>query len=124
METLEIEKQELDGGWACLLLAGTVNTKTLDILSEALDALRKEKRFLVKMDFSQVAYVSTAGVDLLLEAFSWIRRNGGDMVLVAVPRYLREVFDTLGVGSLLRMEDDISSIALEPWRATKPPVVG
>lgn len=107
MENLEISIEEFSGAGVSIRLAGQITDKTLDPLACLLGQLRKRGISRLRLHLNQVAYVSTAGTDLLLETLQWVRQLGGEVVLAGASRQLQEVFELLGVASMFRLEETL-----------------
>jgi anti-anti-sigma factor len=58
----------------------------------------------IQLDFKQLAYVSSAGLRVLLLAEKTAKAKGGKMVLVNVSPEVMEVFEMTGLSEILTIE--------------------
>jgi anti-sigma B factor antagonist len=59
------------------------------------------KRIIV--DFKDLNYISSDGLRVILKATKTIKREDGQIMLCCMRDYVKEVFETAGIGSLLPM---------------------
>ena len=101
MNAMKINKT-IENGKACYALEGRLDTTTAPELEKALkddlgsiDALT--------LDFSNLEYISSAGLRVLLSAHKAMSGKGG-MKVTNVSELVREVFDVTGVSDILVIE--------------------
>ena len=101
MNAMKINKT-IENGKACYALEGRLDTTTAPELEKALkddlgsiDALT--------LDFSNLDYISSAGLRVLLSAHKAMSGKGG-MKVTNVSELVREVFDVTGVSDILVIE--------------------
>lgn len=87
---------EKRGTITLLSLQGRIDASTSIQLEEAfLTAINSgEKHFAV--DFSQIDYISSAGLRVLLSAVKKLKQQDGKMVLAGLKEHVKEVFDIAG----------------------------
>lgn len=92
-----IDKRE---GFVVLKLRGRSNAATSNLLEEKFLALvgRGEKYFLV--EFSNLEYISGAGLRMLLLVAKKLKRANGKIVLFALKDQVKEVFDIAGFSTI------------------------
>ena len=93
----------IDGGTATIALGGHLNTNTAGDLEAALDAAF-ESTYDIVLDFSNLEYLSSAGLRVLVYAQKQVDANGGALRIINVADDVREVFEITGL-------DDIFDIA-------------
>ena len=82
---------------------GLVDTTTSPQLQNAiLQAFQKGNKLV--LDFSQVAYVSSAGLRALLIGQKTANSKGGSMTLIHVPDAVNQVFQMSGFSGILTIE--------------------
>jgi len=81
-------------------LKGRLDASTSNRLEERLLALIDggEKRFVI--DFSQLDYISSSGLRVLLMAAKRLRDANGKIVLSSLKDHIKEVFDIAGFSSI------------------------
>ena len=91
-----------NGDKTTITLSGRLDTTTAPQLQEALipefDAAKH-----IELDFSALAYVSSAGLRVLLMGEKTAKAKGGKQTLVNVSAEIMEVFDMTGFSSILNI---------------------
>ena len=93
---------EINANKAKLALDGRLNTTTAATLENAVNELPAEITELV-MDMEKVAYVSSAGLRVLLAAQKLMNKKGS-LLLTGVCEDVMEVFEMTGVADILTIE--------------------
>ena len=84
-------------------LRGNLNVMTANLLEEKFTALidRGERRLVV--DFSQLDYISSAGLRVFLIAAKKLKSVQGKIVLSSLNAQIKEIFDISGFSSIFPM---------------------
>ena len=85
-----------------IALEGRLDTMTAPELEKELNASLDDSDTLT-MDFANLAYISSAGLRVLLSAHKVMSRKGG-MKVVNVNEIVKEVFDVTGFADILSIE--------------------
>jgi anti-sigma B factor antagonist len=85
-----------------LTLRGTIETTNASGLEETLARIVDESCYRIVVDLGGVTYISSAGWGIFISEIKRIRRNGGDIKLSAMAPQVREVFDLLEFGNILK----------------------
>ena len=85
-----------------LTLRGTIETTNASGLEDTLERIVDEKCYRIVVDLGGVTYISSAGWGIFISEIKRIRRNGGDIKLAAMIPEVREVFDLLEFGNILK----------------------
>lgn len=85
-----------------LTLRGTIETTNASGLEDTLQRIINEKCYRIVVDLGDVSYISSAGWGIFISEIKRIRRNGGDIKLAAMKADVREVFDLLEFGNILK----------------------
>jgi len=85
-----------------LTLRGTIETTNATGLEETLARIMDENCYRIVVDLGGVSYISSAGWGIFISEIKRIRRNGGDIKLAAMAPEVREVFDLLEFGNILK----------------------
>ena len=85
-----------------IALEGRLDTMTAPELEKELNASLNDADTLT-MDFANLAYISSAGLRVLLSAHKVMSRKGG-MKVVNVNEIVKEVFDVTGFADILSIE--------------------
>ena len=99
---MEIIKTQ-DGSKTTFTLEGRLDTSTAPKLQEALIPTFDEAKE-VKLDFAKLAYVSSAGLRVLLMGQKAAKAKGGIMTLADVSNEIMEVFEMTGFDNMLSFE--------------------
>lgn len=89
---------------AILALHGEVNSETVSVMDAQLNELLQQCGRVV-VDFSQTAYVSSAGWSSLVDRCSKTRPVG--VVVAGMQPSVRDVYDLLGMGYVLGAHDTV-----------------
>ncbi|MDR3090840.1 MAG: STAS domain-containing protein [Clostridiales bacterium] len=100
--TLTITKNKTEN--CCVLsLAGRIDTTTaLELQPELEQAIDENKK--VALDFAEAAYVSSAGLRVILAGEKRAKARGSVMTLINVSKDIMEVFDMTGFTDILKFE--------------------
>lgn len=88
-------------------LTGRLDASTVGQLERALAEAQAAGVRAIVIDMSQLTYVSSSGLRVLLSARSAIRKNGGDLFLCALSHSVREVFDMVGFSAIFSLFDTV-----------------
>ena len=81
-------------------ITGSLDSTTAPEAQKSLDAVVAGARK-VALDFSQLDYISSAGLRILLGAAKQLRAKGGTLGMFGLNQSVREVFDISGFSSIL-----------------------
>ena len=96
-------KQTLNNDELIVTLKGEINSSTAPELEEALkDSLDNIKRLV--FDFTELSYISSAGLRVLLVAKKTIDKNDGQMVVRNPNDSIMDVFEITGFKNILDFE--------------------
>ncbi len=88
---------------------GRVDSYTAPQLAEAMDAITNAGRFKVVFDMSDIEYMSSAGLRVLISTQKNCKRyNRGEVVLASVPQRINEALDLAGFVPLFKFFDDVT----------------
>jgi len=91
-----------------LTLRGTIETTNASGLEETLERIVDEKCYRIVVDLTGVTYISSAGWGIFISEIKRIRRNAGDIKLAGMKTEVREVFDLLEFGNILKPYESAS----------------
>ena len=90
-----------------LTIDGSVDLSNVAELQEAFDALFAKGIYRIIVEMERVAFIASAGFGCLLNAREIVLKNGGGLVFAGTNHRVREIFDLLGITSLLRFAPDV-----------------
>lgn len=92
-----------DNKTAIFYLSGKLDTTTATKLQEVL-LIQFEKSNLIKLDFSKIIYISSAGLRVLLMGEKAANERGSKQILINVCPDVMEVFEMTGFSNVLNFE--------------------
>jgi len=103
-----------ENGVALLEVEGEVDAHTARKLDKALKDLLAQGHSRLVLDASQIKYISSAGLRVLLSAQREARQLGGEVRLFGLSAQVRRTFEMAGFGQLLYVSDTRQE-AMEGW---------
>lgn len=89
-------------------VAGRIDSNTAPQLAQAFDAIIGAERFRIVFDMSDVDFISSAGLRVLINVQKTCKRwNRGELVLATVPERVHEALELAGFVPLFRFSDDV-----------------
>jgi anti-sigma B factor antagonist len=87
---------------------GRIDSQTAPQLAEVFEALTEAERFKIVFDMSEVEFLSSAGLRVLINVQKTCKRwNRGELVLANVSQRIQETLDLAGFVPLFRFSDDV-----------------
>ena len=90
---LKVTVQERAGGMYAIRPSGSIDSNTYTTLLTEVESIMNKNPKLLIFDMSDVNYVSSAGVGVVLTAEKTLRPKGVDVVMVHAQPHIRKVFD-------------------------------
>ena len=108
----QVVRPKLNKGLAVLKVSGFINAETLMEFEGLLDELLMESRRDLILDCQELGYVNSSGIAAILNYQQSFQAQGGDLMLVRVPRGIAVVLRNLGTtGSLAVLTDEQEAMA-------------
>lgn len=90
--------------------SGRIDSHTSPELKEAFDALLDNGRYKLVFDMSEVEFLSSSGVWVLLETQKRCRRRSrGDLVIASASEDIQRTLDLAGLMHFMKMYDDLTA---------------
>lgn len=87
---------------------GRIDSYTAPQLAEAFNKITDEGRFKIAFDMSELDFLSSAGLRVLINTQKTCRRyNRGELVLVNIPENIYAALDLAGFIPLFKIYDDV-----------------
>ena len=87
---------------------GRVDSATAPQLEEAFDAIMEDDHYRIVFDMSDVDFISSAGLRVLINTQKTCKRwNRGQLVLASVPERILDALDLAGFIPLFAFYDDV-----------------
>jgi anti-sigma B factor antagonist len=91
-------------------IKGRLDSSTAPDLNEKLNEMMEKGKYKIVLDLSQLEFISSAGLRVLVNAQKTCRRyNRGEIVLANVPSNIYSSLDLVGFTSLFKIYDDVLS---------------
>lgn len=105
MEGFEITKND-NGGVTILNVKGYLDAHTAPKLESAFQELIETNKYKIVVNFSDLSYISSAGLGVFMGFIEDIRKHGGDIKLSNMKPKIFRVFDLLGFPTLYDIVDE------------------
>ncbi len=87
---------------------GRLDSATSPALIDELDKITQENRFKIVMDFSELTFISSAGLRVLISTLKNCKRyNRGELVLASLSSNILSVFDLAGFTAIFKIYPDV-----------------
>jgi len=91
-------------------VSGRVDSSTAPKFAEEIGKITTQGHFKIVIDLSEVQFLSSAGLRVLISTLKNCKRyNRGDVILAAVPANILSVFDLAGFTSIFKIYPDVLS---------------
>ncbi len=91
-------------------VTGRIDSATSPQLAEAINRINDQGRYKLVIDFTDVNFISSAGLRVLIATLKNCRRyNRGDLLLAGMQENIHSVFDLAGFTSIFKIHDDVLS---------------
>ena len=94
---------QLEGTTLTLNVEGRIDTQTAPELGKAIDEIPEEATSLI-LDFTNVFYLSSAGLRVVLTAQNKMNAKNGSMVIRGAAKRIKDVFKVTGFDMFLTLE--------------------
>ena len=99
-EALEIT-EEIEDGTARFVLMGRVDSNSSNVLGYRLDKAFNEENKVFILNMSQVEYLSSAGIRVILKAYKDVRKAGGKLGIESPSENVRNVLGMTALDEML-----------------------
>jgi anti-anti-sigma factor len=108
MPPFQVKSETLEDGQTLVFRCrGDLDAHTFEILDEELQDSFDEGASRIIVDLSQVPYMSSAGIGVLVGANNLAEENGGKMVLVKPSENVAQVLSDMGFDSLFTIAESV-----------------
>lgn len=123
LSTTHIQRGDVE--IAKIKIDGYLDSSTFPKLQEYLSSLVAQGQFRLLLDLSDLDYISSAGLGVLMGMLREVREKGGDLKIVNMSEKIERVFNLLGFSRILRLysaeeravEDFAQGVVGQPTRA-------
>ncbi len=100
---MEISEEKLEDGTVVVGLDGRLDPMTVTSVQDRLSGLIAQGPPRLVLDLSQLSYVSSAGLRVLLTTAKQVSAGQGKLILCAPQPHVKEVFDISGFSAILNI---------------------
>ncbi len=87
---------------------GRLDSATSPALIDELNKITEENRYKIVMDFSELSFISSAGLRVLISTLKNCKRyNRGELVLASLSSNILSVFDLAGFTAIFKIFPDV-----------------
>lgn len=90
-----------------LAVQGAIDFASVRKLEEAFESLFKQGIYRICLELERVTFIASAGFGCLLGARDVVLKHDGDLVFAGAKSHVREIFDILGITSILHFAPDL-----------------
>jgi anti-anti-sigma factor len=98
--------RERDGAVMVVRLIGRLDARAVDLAEETLLVALSAENPLVALDMSEMTYISSAGLRVLLKLAKQVQQGQGRMALFGLMPNVRHVFAVSGFDTILALHPD------------------
>ncbi len=92
-----------DGDYAVVAVTGELDVYTAPVLEESLGDLVDEGKHDLVVDLTEVTFMDSTGLGLLIKALKWAREHDGSLRIVANTEKVLKVFRVTGLDGVLSL---------------------
>jgi anti-sigma B factor antagonist len=97
-----------------VVLKGRIDSYTAPNLSESLNEITEQKRYKIILEMSEVSYVSSAGLRVLIDIQKTCKKtHEGEVLLVKIPERVYETLELAGFAPLFKFYSNVDSAIAE-----------
>jgi len=111
-----VQAQEVDAGTALIVVTGEIHVSSAPRFSGLLQASIDEGRTALVLDLTDVEFIDSTGLGVLLDTLRRLRRIGGHLALVCTNPTVVRLFVVTGLDETLGLQPTVAS-ALEAVQA-------
>ena len=87
--------------------SGNIDHNTADSFAEALEVITKARRYNIVLDMSDVVFMSSAGLRVLVTVQTTCKEHNGDLVLALVQERVYEALEVVAFVKFFKIYDSV-----------------
>lgn len=107
---LTIDDELLDDGRTLVTVAGEVDIATGPQLRQRLLELAADGRTRVIIEASQVSFIDSTGLGVLVGALKRLRQSGGDLTVVSSSPPVKKILEITGLLDVFKFSDSMDGV--------------
>ena len=105
---MEIRKKKFHNG-SIVTITERLDTTNSNQLQAYLDELLKSGVLNLIIDFSDLDYISSSGLRIILVTAKRLKAARGEFRLCGMKKFIKEIFDISGFSKILKIDDDLET---------------
>lgn len=105
---MDIAQQE-KSGVVCIKLTGRLDADSAPAAEATVNELMQQGKTRLLFDLSELDYISSAGLRVILLTVKGVQSQKGKLVLSALRPYVREIFDVSNFSSIIPITDTVAA---------------
>ncbi len=105
---LRVDVTERDG-WSVLQVGGEIDVATAPRLREQLLKVVNDQRFQIVVDLTDVDFIDSTGLGVLIGALKRVRTHGGNLALVCTEPRILKVFEITGLDQVFQIHPAVDA---------------
>ena len=110
MEILEVTTQD-SGGHVTVSLKGELDLSSVGKVEEELERVEKDGPAVLVLDLSQLSFLDSTGLGVMVGALKRVRTNNGELALVCSESRILKVFEITGLTKVFPMHRTLADVA-------------
>jgi anti-anti-sigma factor len=106
---MDLQVQQLADGINRVQLAGRLDSAGVEAIDARLGSLTAAREARILIDLSQVPFLASIGIRILLTNARVLRKNGGRMALLSPQSLVEEVLKVTGIEAIIPIFHDIEA---------------
>ena len=106
---MKLEYSELDNGMRLIKLIGRLDMAGVNLIHKQFVEHCEGENVLALVDLSEVNYLSSIGIPMLITSAKVLVSHGGKMAFIAPPANVKTVLDITGVSNIVRIYKDLDT---------------
>ena len=108
--TLLINLNNINTHSVRMSLSGSINSDTADILDGEIARLLDHAISTLVLDFSDITYISSAGVGVIMKAKTSLTRRKGDLAMINLQPQVKKVFEIIRLLPTLNVFESVQEM--------------
>jgi len=105
---MEISSKEING-IVSVAISGRLDTYSVPEAEKVIETILKEDTHHLLFNFSDLEYVSSGGLRVILTAVKELRQKDGHVVMCCLTDYVKEIFEISGFTSIIPVADSVEA---------------
>lgn len=103
---MEID-HKVENGIINITIKGRLDAATSPVAEESINKILEGNENRLLFDFSDLEYLSSGGLRVILGASKEIRRRDGKVALCCLNQYVNEIFEVSGFSAIIPIKDSV-----------------